>query len=101
MKTSLTIPLKWLLPAILLVILSPIFSVIASVKIAENNSKKQQQAQLTAEEKARQAAKIITCRLFTAILDTYEETPPITPAGKNQQKTWLELHRLSSCQPPR
>jgi len=110
--TPLTVPAKWLVPAILLVILSPILSVLASVKIAENNADRQQkraaaeqieaaaQAQAAANV-AREEARKVTCQLFAAILDGYREEPPSTESGINIQKTWLRLYKLSNCQPVR
>lgn len=95
------IPVKWLVPAVLLVVFSPILSIVASVKIAEKNTQDQAQAQVMAEEKAREAARVITCNLFGAILDSYKEEPPITSSGVNVRNTWLEMYRLSRCQPLR
>jgi len=105
------IPVKWLVPAIMLVILSPIFSVLASVKIAENQAEDLQRryiaAQAAADEKAalaRQAAqeqsRMVLCRLFTEILNGYE-SPDLTQAGRKVRDAWLEVYRISQCTPKR
>jgi hypothetical protein len=63
----------------------------------------QEQARKTAAAEARAAeqGRAIVCRLFSTILDTYQETPPATAAGRAQRAAWLQLYNISRCQPPR
>jgi hypothetical protein len=99
------IPVRWLVPAILVMVLSPIASVLASVQIAQNNARHiQQQAeqrQAVAEAKAAEKARVLACQFFGSNLDVYDETPPTTAAGRNLRDTWIKLYNLSHCQPVR
>lgn len=95
------VPVYWLVIGIAVAFFSPLASIFAAVKIAENNAAEQAKRQEQAQALARETGRVLACNLFSSILDTYDETPPTTPAGKNQQKTWLVLYRQSRCQPPR
>lgn len=100
-KVFIQIPVTWLVPGIMIVVLSPLLAILASVKIADGQRKAAQRAQAAAELRQQEQSRIVVCGLFSAILDTYIETPPNTAAGRNVQQTWLDLYKLSNCQPPR
>lgn len=80
---------------------SPVLSITASVKIAERNRIQAEARQAQAEARAREQARTLVCAFFTAQLDAYDETPPLSPAGKNLRATNLEFYTASGCQPPR
>jgi hypothetical protein len=86
---------------IIVVIGSPVASIFASVRIAENNAERiiaeQKRTELVAAAEARRVA----CAFFALNLDVYDETPPSTPTGRNLRQTYLEFYRISGCQPPR
>ncbi len=91
------VPLYWILVGVAVMFVSPLASIWASVTIAERNAHQTQKAQAAANE----AARIRTCGTFTALLDVYVETPPMTPAGKGVQQAYLEQYRALGCVPPR
>lgn len=95
------IPIRWLLPALMLGILSPIFSIITAVKIQENNAAEADRKADAVVTVQREESRKAYCSFFSRILDGYEEIPPTTPAGKNVVNAWRDLYRLASCQPPR
>jgi hypothetical protein len=101
LRHEVRVPIYWLMVGIAVVFLSPIASIWASVRIAQNNTRRiiaeQQRTQLAAKEEARRVA----CSFFSASLDAYLETPPTTATGRNLRETYLEFYRLSGCQPPR
>jgi heme exporter protein D len=100
-RREIRIPAYWLAVGILIAVVSPIMSVLASRTIAvENASRLIRQQQ---QEQARQVAVIMatTCSLFRSQLDAYDETPPTTETGRNIRDAWLTEYRLYRCQPPR
>ena len=95
------IPLYALLVLVFAAVSGPPLSIYASVQIAEVNAKKQLIQQQRTEEAARVEARRVACSFFSINLETYDETPPSTAAGKNLQQTYLEFYRISRCQPSR
>lgn len=67
----------------------------------QHNQQEQARRAAATEARAAEQARAIVCRLFTTILDTYQESPPTTAAGRAQVGAWLEIYELSRCQPPR
>ena len=96
-----SIPVYWLLVGILIAVVSPVAAFFASIQIAERNTEQivaeQEKQRAVAAEEARKVA----CGFFGSSLDVYIEAPPATAAGRAQQANYLELYRLSGCQPPR
>jgi len=95
------IPLYWVIVGVFLTVASPILSVMASVNIAERNSEQIILQREKQREAARQEARSITCAFLTASLDAYEETPPVTPTGRNLRQKYVDLYEYTGCQPPR
>lgn len=79
--------------------LSPVASIWVSFRIAENNTRTQIAAQERQRDEARQLAAAGYCNLLRSQVGIYEETPPITLAGKNAYSTWLTLYRQQGCLP--
>lgn len=100
-RREIRIPAYWLAVGILIAVVSPIMSVLASRTIAVENANRLIQRQQ--QEQARQAAVIMTttCGLFRSQLDAYAEQPPTSATGKNIRDAWLTEYRLYQCQPPR
>lgn len=96
-----TIPAYWILVGLAVTVLSPIFSVIAAVKIQESNAAEADRKAAVALAAQREESRKAYCSFFSRILDGYEETPPSTPAGQNVVNAWRDLYRLTNCQPPR
>lgn len=87
--------------AIVVVIGSPVLSILASVQIAERNAERIVAEQKRTEAVAAAEARRVACVFFALNLDVYDQTPPSTPTGRNLRQTYLEFYRLSGCQPPR
>lgn len=112
LRREITIPIYWLVIGLAVMIVSPILSIFASVDIAQQHAEEARRASVAADERAqrtaqlaaaetREEARLKTCDLFSALLDVYVETPPLTEAGRNVQRTYLEFYTLNRCQPPR
>lgn len=95
------IPVKWLVPAIMVTVLSPIFSVIAAVKIQERNAAEADRKAAAAVAAQREESRKAYCSFFARILAGYEEDPPRSTAGQNVANAWRDLYKLANCQPPR
>lgn len=67
----------------------------------QHNQQEQARKTAAAEARAAEQSRAVVCFLFTTILDTFHEEPPTTAAGRAQVGAWLEVYRLSKCQPPR
>lgn len=67
----------------------------------QRNQHEQERKAAAAEARASEQARVIVCRLFTAILEAYDESPPATAAGRAQVDAWLQVYELSKCEPPR
>ncbi|WP_433368345.1 hypothetical protein ACQPZX_41380 [Actinoplanes sp. CA-142083] len=67
----------------------------------QHNQHVQARKAAAAEARSAEQARAIVCRLFTTILDTYQESPPATAAGRAQVGAWIQVYELSRCQPPR
>lgn len=90
LRREIRVPIYWLVVGMAVMLVSPILAVAASVHIAENRA-----------ERARAESAQRSCALFSALLDTYDETPPLTPAGRNVRATYLEFYTRNGCEPPR
>lgn len=95
------VPLYTLVVGVAVGLGSPVLSLFAAVSIANNNAAHQLRAQRDSEAAAKQKARKVTCAFFASSLDVYKENPPISPAGKAQAQNYVELYRVSGCQPPR
>lgn len=67
----------------------------------QHNQQEQARKTAAAEARAAERSRAIVCFLFTTILDTFEESPPTTAAGRAQVGAWKQIYELSKCQPPR
>lgn len=77
--------------------LGVLFSVGASVRIADHNT----QEAIRRARAAGAAQKAATCTLVAHILAAYEETPPPSTAGRNVAEAWREEYRTIGCTPVR
>lgn len=94
--------MKVTVTAILLTIISPIFSVIAAVKIQEKNAAEADRKAAAALAIQREESRKAYCSFFTRILAGYEdEDVPSTPARQNVIDAWRDLYRIANCTPPR
>lgn len=95
------VPLWSLVVGVVVVFASPLISIYASVRIAENNAARVAAEQRRTEAEATAEAHRIVCQFFALNLDVYDETPPASPLGRNLRQTYVDLYRISGCQPPR
>lgn len=95
------VPLYVVAVGVATVLLSPLLSILASVRIAESNAERIVAEQKRTEAAATAEARRVACAFFTINLDVYDETPPTTATGRNLRQTYLDFYRLSGCQPPR
>lgn len=95
------VPAYWLAVGLAATLLSPVLSIVASVRIAEGNSKEAADKARTVQLATREEGRLRTCALVGGQVAVYEETPPTTPAGKNAAANWLREYRLNQCQPPK
>lgn len=95
------IPVYTVIVAVALTVGSPIASFYAATAIAKRNSEQLIVRQQQAKQEATAEARRITCAFFGSSLDVYRENPPISDAGRAQQRNYADLYRISGCQPPR
>jgi hypothetical protein len=97
------IPIYWLLVGLMVMVGSPILSIFASVEIANSNRERAERAAAAAAAKAAEDARLKTCLLFGALLDSFIDEPPTTKSGEAFRRTYLEFYNDKSlhCQPPR
>lgn len=93
------IPLGWFLAGIMVAVLSPMLSIVASKEINERTIKTTLAAAEAAKEEARKDGLVRACRLIGAQISVYDEAT--TAVGKDARATWLREYQLSGCQPPR
>lgn len=101
MRTMIPIPRYWILVGAACVFLSPVASVFASVRIANNNSEQLVHRYERDQAASRAQAIETTCRTFSALLDVYVETPPVSVAGRGVQQAYLDQYKLLGCKPDR
>jgi hypothetical protein len=101
LRQEIRIPAYWLVVGILIAMVSPIMSVLASRTIAVTSADRLIQRQQQAQAEQTKMAIAITCDLFRRQLEAYDETPPTTVTGRNVRQAWLTEYRLYKCQPAR
>lgn len=95
------IPVYWVVVCLFMVGGSMIGIPLVSVKIANKNSERIFAQQEAAKAQARLESRAVICSFFASSLDVYLEVPPVSPAGRAQQRNYLDLYTISGCQPPR
>lgn len=107
-KRPVSVPLGAMLVLILIAATGPFWSVKIAVHQAEESrrlaDRENAQAAKTAAAavtKAQLEARKVVCGWIDAFLDTYDETPPESDAGRNLQAKFIDLRAVSQCQPTR
>lgn len=95
LRREVHIPIYWLVVGLMVMVVSPIVSIVVSVQKAQNTFDEAQRAQA----RARVEAVAVYCRLIGVQVDVYSEAT--TPVGKRAYVTWLDEYRRSGCQPGR
>lgn len=106
LRREIRVPVYWLLVGLAMLVVSPMLSIIVSVKInqrtiEQNEAAKQDAAQRveTAKREATAEALVRYCRLIGSQIDVYAEAT--TPVGKEAHRTWLIEYQTAGCVPPR
>jgi hypothetical protein len=77
------------------VVLSSIASIYVSVRVASHSAHRQD----AHDQQLREEGRAVTCNLVARILAGYEESPPLSEAGKNVVEAWREEYRILGCMP--
>lgn len=87
----------WRLWAIMLctVVVSSVVNIYVSVTLAGRNAHRSD----THDQALREEGRDVTCNLVGRILAGYEESPPLSEAGKNVVEAWREEYRILGCLP--
>lgn len=101
LRREVNVPIYWLVVGLVVMMVSPILSVIAAVKISANQADHTREEQAQASAATQAESRRVVCGWLSAYLDTFDETPPTSPSGKNLQVKFIDLYRLSQCQPSR
>lgn len=83
------------------VLLLVVLTVLASVRLAENNTRDAIARAEQSKAQARMEQWQSTCQVVSYILTAYQETPPPTEAGRNVAQAWLDEYRILGCVPRR
>jgi hypothetical protein len=89
-RREIHVPVYWVMVGLLVMLISPVLSMVAAVQIAERNS-----IRMATEQRGR------SCSLYAALLDAYDEAPPATATGKNVRKAYLQQYQSRGCSPAR
>lgn len=93
LRREVRLPIYWLVVGLLVMVVSPIASILISVKINKRTFDQAQRAQ----QEARVEAISRYCRLLGSQVDVYSEAE--TPVGKTAYQTWLTEYNASGCLP--
>ncbi len=81
------------------VALMVIVSAVISTALADRNAR-DLVARYEADKRATAAAnRVVLCALFSSQLNAFEDAT--TPTGKESYKAWLQVYRLTQCEPER
>jgi hypothetical protein len=95
LRREIQVPIYWLVVGLMVMVCSPILSIIVSVKINQRTFNAAQEAQ----QAAKAEATLRYCRLLGSQVDVYSEAT--TAVGKDAYNTWLTEYRLQGCEPRR
>jgi hypothetical protein len=93
LRKEIRIPIYWLIVGLCVMVVSPLASIYASVKINQKTIAQSEHAQ----DAARVQALAVYCRLLGTQVDVYSEAT--TDVGKRAYGTWLAEYRRTGCQP--
>jgi hypothetical protein len=95
LRREVRLPIYWLVVGLMVMVASPIASVLISVKIAKRT--------IDENDRARRAQsvafQVVYCRLVGSQVDVYSEAE--SEVGKNAYRTWIAEYHRNGCQPPR
>ncbi len=89
------VPTWWLVVGVVTCLVSPILAVVVSVHV-NNETIREGERQRTAQQAE---TRKVVCSLATTQLDAFSDAE--SDVGKASYRGWLDLYRLSKCQPER
>jgi len=95
LRRTIHIPIYWVVIGLMVMVVSPMLAIQASVNISERAIEKNEQSR---REQSAQF-QVIYCRLIGSQVDVYSEAQ--SEVGRNAHDTWLAEYQRSGCQPPR
>lgn len=95
LRGEVRVPVYWLLVGIAVMVVSPILSILISVKINERTLAENEAIKRAAQVEGLQRA----CRLIGAQVEVFDQAE--SPVGEKAYKAWVQEYRLSQCQPPK
>jgi hypothetical protein len=95
LRREIRIPIYWLVVGLMVMVVSPILSIYASVKINQRTIEQSNQARAAASAQFQ----VVYCRLVGSQVDVYSEAQ--TEVGKAAYATWLAEYKRSGCEPAR
>lgn len=99
LRRDVHVPLYWLIVGLAVMVVSPILSILVSVKINAATIAKNEAAKAEIQQQVRAENLVRYCRLVGAQIDVYNEAQ--TEVGRSARRVWLEEYITSGCQPPR
>lgn len=97
LRREIKIPIYWLIFGTLVMFVSPLASIYASVQINQRTIERTQAEQARAQAQARVEGLAVYCRLVGTQVDVYSEATSVV--GKRAYTTWLTEYRRSGCTP--
>lgn len=97
LRREIRLPIYWLVVGLMVMIVSPLLSIYASVQINQRSAEQAAKTQAAAEAKARVEGLAVYCRLIGTQVDVYSEAT--SAVGKRAYDTWLAEYRRSGCRP--
>lgn len=101
LRREVRLPVYWLIVGLAVAVASPVASVFAAVEISETKAANQDRRAAAVQAETQAQTRVVVCRWFAAALDLYVESPPATEIQRNAQVAYLELYKLTQCQPAR
>lgn len=106
------VPAYWIPLVLITVAVGPVFGTFVAINKADENARNviaeqkrvEEAAQAEAaraEAAAKEEARQRSCAYLALNLDVYDETPPVSPVGRNLRANLLEFYQVNHCQPPR
>jgi hypothetical protein len=94
-RREIHVPVYWLIVGLAVMVLSPVLSILVSVKINQRTIEQNE----AAKAQARVESVARYCRLLSSQIDVYADAQ--TPVGKDAYRTWLTEYQTQGCEPPR
>jgi hypothetical protein len=95
LRREIRVPIYWLIVGLAVMLVSPILSILVSVKINQRTIEGNE----AARAEARVESLVRYCRLIASQIDVFAEAE--TPVGRDAYRTWLTEYQIQGCLPPR